>query len=474
MHFLIVGWGPDMIDELARRIARKSGDRFSYIVHPREVAEDFAGAGDDALHFFRGSLRDPLPAPDHELLASLEQEGIPTIHNMIMGDRVVAKLEYADALRYATFLARRFRQLFEEIRPDAIIGNFDALHSSLGLAIARRMNIPWFAMNFSVVPPGLACYCDGILPTCRVQLSPADWPAIRARANELLAAFEARRVIAPAYVTPPTRNLASLLRRLPVRINTAFGIMRKARLREFIKFTQERSEYSVLAALRHLYDARRAARATGKLEMLTEPPAARYVMFGLHLQPESSIDVWAPFFSNQPWVVELLARAIPASHRLLIKIHKSDAAKYSEKQLRQLASLPGVLLVHPFADTRRFIDHADMLFSIQGTMGLEAALLGKPVIMLGDSPVAMFPSAARVGVITALPELIRAKLAQPIPPRASIVDAYANFLSPFMPARHNDWTVPVKDSEIDSFVVMFDRLRDYLLLRVASQVRTAT
>ena len=45
-----------------------------------------------------------MPEPDPRLLASLEQDGIPTIHNMIMGDSIVSKLRYDDALGYATFL----------------------------------------------------------------------------------------------------------------------------------------------------------------------------------------------------------------------------------------------------------------------------------------------------------------------------------------------------------------------------------
>ena len=97
-----------------------------------------------------------MPAADKSLLASLEQDGLPTIHNMIMGDRIVSKLEYADVLGYATFLARRLGAIFDEIKPSVIIGGFDAIHGGLALAVARERNIPWFALNFSVLPPGLA------------------------------------------------------------------------------------------------------------------------------------------------------------------------------------------------------------------------------------------------------------------------------------------------------------------------------
>ena len=54
--------------------------------------------------------------------------------------------------------------------------------------------------------------------------------------------------------------------------------------------------------------------------------------------------------------------------------------------MARMRSFPGVELVAPLADARSFIESADLVVAIQGTIGLEAALLGKPVIMLGESP----------------------------------------------------------------------------------------
>ena len=78
---------------------------------------------------------------------------------------------------------------------------------------------------------------------------------------------------------------------------------------------------------------------------------------------------------------------------------------------------PGVELVRPFVDTRSFIERADLVVAIQGTMGLEAALLGKPVIMLGESPVTKFRNASNIGELEDLPELVRSKLSEPKPTR---------------------------------------------------------
>jgi hypothetical protein len=384
---------------------------------------------------------------------------------MILSDRVVSKLRYREGLAYSTLLTRRLIALYEDLRPSAVIGAFDALHGSLGFAVAKKLGIPWFALNFSVIPPGFACFCDRMSPAARVELgegSPYDMASVAAASMEK---FENRKIQAPAYLAPPVRPLAAKIAGLPDRVSALLRTMRKARRRDFLRFVEYSSGHDVWSALRHYRRTARARTALAAIKTVSVPPSTPYVFFGLHVQPESSIDVWAPFFSNQLWVIELLARSIPPTHCFLVKIHKSDASNYSREQLDRMRSFPGVKLVAPFADTRKFIENADLLFSIQGTIALEAALLGKKVIVLGDSPVTLFPSASPIGRIPDLPALVRRKLAERPPARSDIMDAYHEFLKPFAPAGHNDWTVKPGDKEIDGFVALFSALGRYVHMR---------
>ena len=444
-------------------IAAKSRHRYSHILHPRYSALEFQGRPNRGLHFFRESPRDAIPEPDHELLCSLEAEGVPTIHNMILGDRVLSALEYREALGYATFLARRLADLFDKLKPSVVIGGFDGIHAGIALAVAKRAGIPWYALNFSVIPPGLACFCDGMSPAARVQL-PAlmDAGELRAFAEASLAHFEGGGLRAPVYVDMHSSSIAGKLGRIPGRMTGLVRTIRKSRHRDILRYTDAPAQLGVPAAVRSIRRTAAARKAVSNAVALAKPPSSRYVLFGLHMQPESTIDVWAPFFSDQIWVVQLLSRSIPPSHQLLVKIHMSDLTNYSGEQYEQMQALPGVKLVRPFVDSRAFIDNADLVVSIQGTMGLEAALLGKPVIMLGDSPVTMFPSASRIGKVQDLPMLIRKKLLEPPPTRQEIVQAYASYLSPFAPASHNDWLLKIGEQDIEAYVRLFDRLQTCL------------
>jgi len=462
-HVLTVGWEYPQVEELWDRIANRSGDRFSHILHPRYLREERPDSPPRSdLHFLRHELRHPMPAADGALLASLERPGVPTVHNMILGDPIVSKINYQAALGFATFLARRLMDLYVEINPSVIIGSFDCLHSGIALAVAKRLSVPWYALNFSVIPQGFACFCDGMSATSRVRF-PTQPPHGREEfAEEWLRRFENRHVQAPAYIAPEPLSIVRNIAALPRRMLALGRTLKNSRVREHLQYTEGRNLYSVPAVLSFLRRSARARKSIAACPTVRTPPNTPYVLFGLHLQPESSIDVWAPFFSNQMWVIELLSRAIPPTHRLLVKVHKSDISNYVREQYERMRSFPGVEIVAPFADTRRFIEAADLVITIQGTMGLEGALLGKPVIVLGDSPVIGFPQVASIGKVTDLPVLVRSQLAAPPPSRRAIVTAYAAYLAPFVPASHNDWTVKPADEEIDHYVALFTELRRYL------------
>jgi hypothetical protein len=466
MHFVTVGMTQILVENLWDRIAATGDFRFSHILHPiLDRGSWESRSAPRNAHCFSDDGDPSMPIPDRDLLTSLERDDVPTIHNMILSDRIVSELDYGDALAYATFLTQRLISLYETLQPAAVIGGFDALHGSLGFAVARKMGIPWFALNFSVIPPGFACFCDRMSPAARVKLSEQSIFDMRSVAEASIEKFERRELQAPAYLAPPPRSPAGEIAKLPDRFLALCRKVRKARRRHFLRFVEDPSGHNVWAAFCRFRRMARARSALSMIQTSAEPPSTPYVLFGLHMQPESSIDVWAPYFSNQFRVIEILARSIPPTHKLMVKIHKSAVTNYSREQLDRMRSFPGVELVGPFADTRRFIEQADLLFSIQGTIGLEAALLGKPVIVLGDSPVNLFPSVSPIDKIVDLPDLVRRKLSEQPPSRSRILEAYSEFLRPFAPASYNDWTMIPDDREIVGYVGLFSALSGYLKAR---------
>jgi hypothetical protein len=463
MHIVTVGMSPSLVRDLWDRVQLKVNFRISHLAHPTFYPESWNAVNRVRdVSFFRDDLRVKMPAPDRELLASLEIAGVPTIHNMILSDHIVSKLPYEESLAYATFLTRRLMAVYSAIKPTAIIGGFDALHGSLGFAVAKHMGVPWFALTFNSLPRGLVGFCSDLSPASKVMLEPRRTEKMRFTADASLKDFEGRKIEAAAYIPPKVFSPAFIIKRIVPQLRTLVRIARLAAAKDSHKYTVFANEYSLAGLFREAIRLRKNVLRLPHNELLRAPPNGRYVFFGLHVQPESSIDVFAHFYSNQNHVVELMARSLPPTHTLLIKLHKSDVPNYSRALLAKWAAFPSVRLVSPYADTFEFIKRADLILSIQGTMGLEAALLGKPVIMFGDSPIKMFPSVSTVGRNPDLPALVRQKLGEASPTRAAIVDAFATYLAPLYPASGNDWSIRPSDDEIDGYVHLFALLQDYL------------
>jgi hypothetical protein len=456
-HVVSVGWDAQLIAGLLDRVEATTGQQFSHIVlTPADRGSLDDRPGRTRFYYVREDVRAALPQADRALLGSLERPGVPTINNMILSDRAVRHLDHGESLKYATCLARRLTELLDKLAPSVVIGGFDGLHGAIGFAVARKLGIPWVAMHFSTIPKGLSCFCSGLTPDTDISLTEPPIGQLRALAETTLRHFEDKTLAVPAYSS--ANNIGMVLERLPGHAKA----LATAAANALTGRTDRYRAYPVSRLCQEYVRKRANLLTLPRNWFLEQPPRTPYIFFGLHFQPESSIDVWAPFFSDQFNVIEQIARSTPSTHQLLIKLHKSDADNYSRRQLNRLRRIPGVQLVSPFASARAFIEGASVTVSIQGTIGLEAAMLGKPVLMFGDSRVLKLPSASKVGVITELPNQIRTKLRESPPDRDAIVRGLMSYLKSFSPGCYNIWDVLPSNEEIEWLAGQFRNLELFL------------
>lgn len=110
-----------------------------------------------------------------------------------------------------------------------------------------------------------------------------------------------------------------------------------------------------------------------------------YIYFGLHKQPEASIDVCGRYFENQLENVINLWRQLPPKWYLVVKEHTNAIGDRSCNFYMSLRKYPGIILINEKTDSHQLIENSKLVVSNTGTMALEAALLGIPSITL--SPV---------------------------------------------------------------------------------------
>lgn len=133
-----------------------------------------------------------------------------------------------------------------------------------------------------------------------------------------------------------------------------------------------------------------------------------YVYMPLHLIPESTTFVKAPFYINELNIIEQISKSLPIGWKLYVKEHQAMLGERSLKFYKSIKKIPNVKLVqlNYYSDPKPWIEKAKGVITITGTGAYEAALLGKKSIVFGDVPFTLIEGISRINSFEELPSLI--------------------------------------------------------------------
>lgn len=140
----------------------------------------------------------------------------------------------------------------------------------------------------------------------------------------------------------------------------------------------------------------------------SQPQAEAFVFFPLHLEPELALLLYAPYQANQLAVVQNVAQSLPADVCLYVKEHPQSVAKKPLEFYRRIAQMPNTRSIYPHTPSRDLIARSQGIVTINSTVGMEAMLMGKPAITLGNVFYSFVtPLVTRAKSHEDLPELIK-------------------------------------------------------------------
>lgn len=139
----------------------------------------------------------------------------------------------------------------------------------------------------------------------------------------------------------------------------------------------------------------------------------KIIYFPLTYEPEKSILLGSPFFTNQIAIISNIAKSIPVDFTLYVKEHPGmyeqgwrDISYYEE-----ILNLPNVKLIHPSVSNEELVKQCLLAMTIRGTVGLEAALFEKPAINFNfNSGYSELPSVQTITDFEELPQAIISSL----------------------------------------------------------------
>ena len=135
----------------------------------------------------------------------------------------------------------------------------------------------------------------------------------------------------------------------------------------------------------------------------------QFVLFTLHQEPERTLLIAAPFYTNQLEVIRHIAKSLPPGYKLYVKEHFSQLLREWREisYYKEIIEIPNVRLYHPSANIEPLIQKSSLVISIGGTISFEAAFYQKPSIIMADLGFAILPSVQKLNSLEELPLMIR-------------------------------------------------------------------
>jgi len=363
--------------------------------------------------------------PDIDYLQAMEREyGIPNLWLYVTADRFICRYPYEDVLKMIEAHFRFFIRFFAEDRPDFIVAGSPAgISSYICYAVAQRMGIPYLPLERGPIPGTVRFHhpngeIHGLRERYHQYLNRPLSDQEQDRAARFLAEFQGNsrklRYTGQAY--------AHFLR--PPRL--LFNPFRLAR-HAFDYYLVERGRDFSVPKVGQMVTAKLTGVSRRILVELTRvfdlpKDGEPFVFFPLQTDPEAATLVHAPFYIDQAALAENVARSLPVGYKLYVKEHPLLSFGYKPLGVyRRLRKIANVRLIAPHVDSHELIRRSAAVVVIYSTVGLEAIVYDKPLVVLGESYLKDFDGAYYVRAITDLPEVLRDALSTYQPDRKRVI-----------------------------------------------------
>jgi hypothetical protein len=352
---------------------------------------------------------------EHELEECIQSlQGTPfaeSLNAMVYADRIFSRYPFERVVKIMAGVLSFWETLLLRVQPDAIVGEIACATEWVGYCVAQNLNIIYLVPY--PTPVGNHVFFVRS-PQGNWEAAERAYQEIKGRdltpeeakiSEEFLHRFRAKKAKPPFLMSAlrsPLHLDASLVAkrvgRIPFRIQTYLedGYFEVGSYHGTPPW--EPVWHDVRRVLRHF--------AYERFVFKTRIPQGRNVYFPLHVQPEYTTEVRAPFYANQSALIENIAKSVPLGYRVVVKEHPGMKGERKLSYYRQFRNFYNVDLLSPSIDGHDLIVSSDVNLTISGTTAWESILYEKPVIAFGPLCYGYFDLLYQCKNVTELPYLI--------------------------------------------------------------------
>ncbi len=283
----------------------------------------------------------------------------------------------------------------EEQRPDAVLGfSMATFGDYLFERLAKQRGIAYGQLKSTKIDNNVALLDSGIEIAAVLRQAVANKQPAAAQVNKYVEEARAKGVRYEGGIKLSRQATAKKLIGAPKHLAAA----------AFHSFRRSRS--SVHRSDSHLVPLIRAAWYNGVVHPVRTFQLAnslplkgvdqigelgRFAFYPMHFEPEVSLQVFGRPYQNQIELIRTLALSMPVGMKLVVKEHPRSLGFRKASYYRKLLDIPNVRLADPFMPSIEIVRRAQLVCVVSGTIGLEAAIHRKPVLVFGRTPYTLLP-----------------------------------------------------------------------------------
>ncbi len=368
----------------------------------------------DKTWYFRDHIAKSHKNPDIDYLSNFEKMYNIHLWKIVHGDRIFTnhdgtnnyhKFRRDEILQVLEQECKLYEQILDDVKPDfAIIKNPDYSQSQILLELCQSQNI-------KVLILGSARFGTKSIISSEVDIID-NFDKIFQNANDKkFESFEDVQKLLYGYNT----QIMTMLKNsstTKTKIQSGWYMLTNVLNDEYRKFyinygrTRSRVLINESKLILKKWIRERFINKNLKHELNS---ATKFFYFPLQLQPERTILLDSPHYTNQLELISQITRSMPIDFKLYIKEHPSQSIHNwrDPSFYKKIQSMINVELLHPSVSSAQILKQCSLVFSINGTSCLEASFYGKPSIVFDDVLYSQLPSVFRVKSYEMLPSAIQ-------------------------------------------------------------------